>query len=108
MGGVRKTSVYLVMEHDNPKDKERMEEYRNLVADEFIPYLKKIKDLAKFTSLSDNTGHMIGIYEFKDWNAFGKVWNDDDFRALGSKLSRLVKNNKIRLCRRGRLRGKEI
>jgi len=92
--------VYIVGEHDNPKDETRYAKYQKFVAEEWVPYYdKKLKNICKITSLSDNTGHIIGIYEFEDLEALGKMWNDPEWQMMMIKLSKLVDNNKFRLCR---------
>jgi hypothetical protein len=96
----RKVTVYLVSEHDNAKDEKRYEDYMKFVAEEWVPYIEKnLSDICKITSLSDNTGHIIGIYEFEDLETFGKMWNDKEWMLLMIKASKLVDNNSYRLCR---------
>jgi hypothetical protein len=97
------------MEHNNAKDKERKYEYRKLMLEEWMPYINKMqeKGILKMTGLADTTGWVMGILEFEDLDAFGKVWNDDKFRTLCSDVGQLVDNSNIRLCRPARLRPRE-
>ena len=94
----------MVGEHDNAKDEERYSKYQKLIAEEAWPWLQKsIKEgLYKYTGLSDNTGHIIGIYEFENFEAFEKMWNDPAWNSMMIKMSQLVDNNRIRICRSGR------
>ena len=93
----------MVMEHDNAKDEERYSKYQKLVVEETWPYMQNmIKEGVKITSLADNTGHMIGVYEFENLEALGKVWNDPKWNSMMIKVSQVIDNNRIRICRSGR------
>ena len=97
--------VYLVSEHDNAKDEERFSKYQKLVAEEAWSWIQNsVKEgLYKYTGLADNTGHMIGIYEFENFEALEKMWNDPKWNSMMLKLSQLVDNNRLRICRGSRV-----
>jgi hypothetical protein len=101
--------VYLVWENELAKDKERRNEYRKVILEEYMPYVEKMqkKGVFKITGLGDNTGYVLGIMEFEDLDAFGKVWNDDKFHFMVGKIAQLVNKSKIRLCRPSRLRPRD-
>jgi hypothetical protein len=96
--------LYLVYEWDNAKETKRLNNYRKLIDEVTSPYSRKLnkEGICKTTGLSDNTGHMMSIWEFEDLDAFGKVWNDDNYHSMMIKLNQLVDNMKIRICRSGR------
>jgi hypothetical protein len=61
----------MVSEQDNAKDEERYSKYQKLIAEEIWPWMQNMtKEGVKITSLADNTGHMIGVFEFEDLEAF--------------------------------------
>ena len=95
--------VYLVLEQDNAKDEERYNKYQRLVAEEVWPWMQNMmKEGVKITSLADNTGHMTGFFEFENFEALGKMWNDPKWNSMMIKYSQLVDNYRLRLCRSGR------
>lgn len=93
--------VYLFLEQDNPKDKTRMTEYRKWVEEDWFPYIQKKQEegVCKMTGLSDNTGHVMALFEFEDMEALAKIWDDEKYHRIMIKGNRLVDNLKIRLCR---------
>ena len=97
--------VYLVSEHDNAKDEERYRKYQKYIVEEYWPWNQKMieKGVYKATNLADNTGHMIAISEFENFEAFEKMWNDPEWNSIMIKWSQLVDNGKLRLCRTGRI-----
>ena len=95
--------VYLVTEQDNAKDEARYSKYQKLIAEEIWPWMQNMaKEGVKITSLADNTGHMIGFFEFENFKALEKMWNDPKWNSMMIKYSQLVDNYRLRLCRGGR------
>jgi len=96
--------VYIVTEWDNAKDETRYSKYQKWVVEEWSPYQAKNLEKGgyKATGLADNTGHMMGFFEFKDLEALGTMWNDPKWNSLMIKMSQLVDNMRIRLCRASR------
>ena len=96
--------VYLVSEQDNAKDEARYNKYQKLVAEEVWPWMQNMmKKGVKITSLADNTGHMTGVYEFENFEALEKMWNDPKWNSMMIKYSQLVDNYRLRLCRSGKV-----
>ena len=92
--------VYLFFEHDVPKGKQVQKEYRQWVVDKMVPIVDKIiKKGAKSTGLADNTGHIIGIWEFKDMAAFSELWDDKEYHEAMRGYYSVADNITIRLCR---------
>jgi hypothetical protein len=96
-----KMRVYLVMEWDNAKDEARYRKYAEFTRDNQWPAKKEEEGLFKRTGISDNTGHMMGIWEFEDTDAFSKLWNDREYHELMVTLNPLVDNLKVRIGRAG-------
>jgi len=97
---VKKRPVYLFFEHDVPKGKQAQKEYRQWVADKLMPINEKItKKGVKSTGLADTTGHIIGIWEFKDMTAFSELWDDEEYHEAMRGYYSIADNINIRLCR---------
>ena len=90
-----------ILEYDNAKDQERFEKYIEFIREEWLPYVNKLQEdgVCKRSAFADNTGHIIGIYEFDDLEAFSKVWNDDKWQQLMIRYGQMVDNARTRLCR---------
>ena len=99
--------MYLFFEHDVPKGKERQKEYRQWVADKLVPNAQKMnKKGMKSTGLADNTGHIIGIWEFNDMTAFSELWEDEEDRGADHHLERCHHHpGGVEGLRHGRLHG---
>ena len=67
--------VYLVSKQNNAKDEERYSKYQKFIAEEYWPWNQNNlkKGVYKMTSLADNTGHMIGVFEFENFEALEKM-----------------------------------
>jgi len=93
--------VYLFIEYDNAKDESRRNQYRKWIVEEWQPYFKELQeeDFFKTTGFTDGTGHMMGLWEFEDTDAFSKLWNDEKWHRLMIRRNEVVDNLKIRLCR---------
>ena len=89
--------VSLVMEYDIPKGKPAVQEYLKVLKEKIIPICDNRID--KTTGLSDNTGHMIAIWEFKDMTSFSALWEDETYHRAMMSFNPVVDNLKIRLCR---------
>jgi quinol monooxygenase YgiN len=88
------------MSWDNAKDETRYRKYA-LVSSEMMDWSTKKQGEGWFKSLgiTDNTGHIISVYEFEDMDALSKTWTNPEYRAMMMKLNPLIDNCKIRLCR---------
>jgi hypothetical protein len=92
--------VYLHISWDNPKDEARYREYGK-ISSEMIDWSEKKQDEGWFRSIgiTDNSGHIISLFEFDDMEALSKTWTNSEYRSMMINLNRLVDNCKIRLCR---------
>ncbi len=92
--------VYLHISWDNPKDEKRYSDYAKISSDMMDWSVKKQEEgIFKSVGITDNTGHIISLYEFEDMNALSKIWMNPEYRAMMMKLNQAVDNCKIRLCR---------
>ena len=90
-------TVSLVMEWDVPKGKQATKEYRKVIEEKVRPICSKRVD--KTTGLTDNTGHIIAIWEFKDTASFSELWEDENYHSAMMSFSNVADNLNIRLCR---------
>ena len=90
-------TVSLVMEYEIPKGKPAVQEYLKVLKEKLIPICEARVD--RKTGLSDNTGHMIAIWEFKDMATFSALWEDETYHRAMMSFNPVVDNLKIRLCR---------
>ena len=70
-------AVSLVMEYDIPKGKQAVQEYLQVAKEKVMPICSK--RVNKVTSLSDNSGQLITIWEFKDMASFSELWGDESY-----------------------------
>ena len=89
--------VSLVMEYDVPKGKQAVKEYLQVVENQLRPICTQRVD--KTTGLTDNTGHIIAIWEFKDMKSFSELWEDQTYHQTMMAFSNVADNLRIRLCR---------
>ena len=91
--------VLMFREWDNPKDETRRKEYAEISTD--TSYAEKMKDVKfkRLGSWTDNTGHIISLYEFENMEELAKIWNDVEFHQNQVRFWRSVDNFKIRICR---------
>ncbi|MCW4050114.1 MAG: hypothetical protein NWE89_10315 [Candidatus Bathyarchaeota archaeon] len=94
-------TLYLMMEYDLPKGRERQEDYWKYINEITTPLFDKLskEDFYKSTAFGDNTGHMVWLLEFKDTHAFAKLWNNEEYQRTMSGFAQQVDNLSYRLGR---------
>jgi len=99
---VNALKVVLLWEWDNPKDEERNKKRLKHGYEVVAPYLeKKREEGIKYESSvwSDNTGHMVGWFEYETEEDFVKMWGDDEFHHIMARRAYYVDNASHRLLR---------
>jgi len=90
------------VESDNPKDEARNKKRLKLSREVGMPYIEKKQKEGiklKVSGWADNTGHMIGWWEFETMDDFAKIWNDEEFQQIMARRTYLVDNASFRLLR---------
>ena len=96
-------TVILLLEWDNANEETRLKKYRETVPKRQKFWQKKIEEgiVKNMSGGSDITRHMIGLVEFENWDAFAKVYSDEEFQMMFVELCHLVDNLSYRLLRPG-------
>ena len=94
-------AVLLLMEWDNPMDeslRKKRYKFNQEVGGPF--WQKKIDEgFFKASQWSDNMGHIVGLLEFEDMDAFTKLWLDEGFQKWAIEMNYLVDNIRHRIMR---------
>jgi hypothetical protein len=97
--------VVVMIEWDNAKDESRYEKYAKLSRTQggvgYTPLLQKMikEGVAKTSGWTDNTGHLVGWWEFENLEAYAKLWADEEFHRRWLQSNPLVDNARIRILR---------
>ena len=95
--------VALLVEADYPKDEERDEKRVKFSKEVLFPHYEKMVEekgiKTKLSQWSDNTGHMVALWEFETMEEFAKMWNDERWQQIWGRWTFLVDNARIRLLR---------
>lgn len=94
--------VTLFFEWDNPIDLERMKKYRRF-SRESTYWDNRVKEgtVKHYSTFADagDSRHIIGLFEFKDWESLSKVMGSREFQDGTREFSYLVDNLTYRLLR---------
>jgi hypothetical protein len=76
--------VYLMIEWDIPKSRERRDDYWKYMRENMLPLNERMAkyETSHETVFGDNTGHIVRLIEFADIDAFGKYWSDLEFQRV--------------------------
>jgi hypothetical protein len=90
----------IIWEWENAKD-ERLKKYydTDLAAERIAYWEKKIKEgiVKSINGYSDNFGHLVYIAEFENMENLAKIVDDDEYKELNIKVSRVVDNCCVRI-----------
>ena len=103
-------AVVFMMEWDNPKDEARYKKFsefqswRKGLTEKYKEYVETMNKMnqegtLKFNGWTDNTGHIIGWWEFESIESFGKLWVVEEWHKWTIEFNHLVDNLHFRLLR---------
>jgi hypothetical protein len=79
----------------------RMETYGKRINEAREPLQKWKKEgiIKSSSSWADNTGLIVGLWEFENAEAFSKLWGQEEFHRLMTRICGSVNNAEIRVMR---------
>ena len=95
-------SVLLYMKWNIPKAEDpRIMVYRDRVNEvsEPVERWKKEGIIQRTSGWADNTGLILGLWEFENAEAFSKLWGTEEFHRLITRVCGSVDNAEIRIMR---------
>jgi len=99
---VNTLKVVLLLEQDDPKDEARNKKRLKYSREVEWPYHEKKREEGvkwEITGWSDNTGHIVGWWEFETMEDFAKIWTDEEFQQIMARHAYLADNISFRLLR---------